>query len=170
MVKRVYFKIRVLLFRLLSTNVPSKDFSRKIGPVLMTGRGKINLGTVDFGVEEGIGFYSSYTLLDSRRENDEIRIGNQVKINNGFSAITSNSSITIGNNVLIGNSVSIFASDFHAINPKDRDGSTEKINSENVIIGDEVFIGANVTLLKGVVVPNGSVIPAGMTIRKGYFD
>jgi acetyltransferase-like isoleucine patch superfamily enzyme len=170
MVKRIYKIFRVVLFQSLSTNRPIKDNSRRIGPLMLTGLGKISLGSVDFGVEEGIGFFSSYTLLDARLENDEINIGNGVKINNGFSAIAQNSSIVIGDNVLIGNSVSLFASDFHAIDPKHRTGSLTNVRSEDIVIGDDVFIGSNAIILKGVNVPRGSVIPAGTTVRKGYFE
>jgi acetyltransferase-like isoleucine patch superfamily enzyme len=96
-----------------------------------------------------------------------LQIGNNVGMSS--SAISCNKSIKIGDNVLLGGGVCIYDSDFHSINPTNRNDvllDKEFTKTSSVIIMDNVFIGAHTTILKGVTIGENSVIGAGSVVTK----
>lgn len=79
--------------------------------------------------------------------------------------------ITIGSHVNFGGNVSIWDTDFHPLNFKDRRIHEEaQIKTIPVIIGDDVFIGANSIILKGVRIGDRSIIGAGSVLTKSVPD
>ena len=83
--------------------------------------------------------------------------------------------LSIGNRVLIGHNSSIFDSDTHPLNARDRHRQYLEIISrghpaqidlreEPVTIEDDVWIGSNVVVLKGVTIGRGAVIGAGSIV------
>jgi acetyltransferase-like isoleucine patch superfamily enzyme len=148
-------KLRVFFYSLLS-NI--KVNAKKNQPVLVSGKGKLNIGkSVTFGVKESPYFYSGYTYLEARREESYIQIGDNCFINNNAKIISDGKKIIIGSNCLIGTNLEILDSDFHDLNPATRFGG-KNIIKKDVIIENNVFIGNNVTILKGVVIGENSVI------------
>ncbi|MDO3628846.1 acyltransferase [Mucilaginibacter sp. BT774] len=89
--------------------------------------------------------------------------------NCGFSGVSiyCSTSIAIGQFVLCGGNVSIWDTDFHPLDFRDRrQDLSNKINSSPIVIGDDVFIGANSIILKGVTIGNRSIIGAGSVVTK----
>ncbi|MEZ6123683.1 MAG: acyltransferase [Planctomycetaceae bacterium] len=90
-----------------------------------------------------------------------LTIGKNVGISGG--AIFCTTAVTIGDNVLLGVNCSVFDTDFHAMDYRDRRlGRPGK--SSPVIIEDDVWLGANVTVLKGVTIGARSVVGAGSVV------
>jgi Acetyltransferase (isoleucine patch superfamily) len=93
------------------------------------------------------------------------------------SKIWSGAEIKIGDRVLIGHNSSIFDSDTHPLNPRERHaqyvdiittGHPTRIDlrEEPVLIEDDVWIGCNVVVLKGVSIGRGAVVGAGSVVTK----
>lgn len=120
-VLRVYISIKRLIFDLASDiNIIGKDYIIH-QPQLRVGKGKIYCGKgIQFGIPFRKGFFDSITYLNLRKDTSELKIGDNVIINNNFSVSSAGGRIEIGEKTLIGNNVSIFDSDFHRINPKNR--------------------------------------------------
>ena len=83
--------------------------------------------------------------------------------------------LRIGDRVLIGHNSSIFDSDTHPLNARDRHrqyveiitrGHPKELNlrEEPVTIADDVWIGSNVVVLKGVTIGRAAVIGAGSIV------
>lgn len=100
-------------------------------------------------------------IISTLNKNSEIKIGN----NCGFSgtSITSSSKIEIGNSVLIGANTTITDTDWHSLNPENRQ---ESVKSLPIKIEDKVFIGANSVILKGVRIGKNSIIGAGSIVTQ----
>lgn len=95
-----------------------------------------------------------------------ITIGKNVGISQ--TALIAVSNITIGDNVKIGGGTCIYTSDFHSLNPRQRN-SNEDMNyriSKPVIIEDNAFIGAHCIILKGVTIGENSIVGAGSIVSK----
>ena len=107
-------------------------------------------------------------ILSTRSRNAEIRIGNHVGITGG--TICAVTSINIGNQVIIGANCIIVDTDFHPLDPLQRQKSSQEFDSAPVIIKDDVFIGMNSIILKGVHVGRGSVIGAGSVVTDNIPD
>jgi len=89
--------------------------------------------------------------------------------NSGFSGVSiyCSTNIEIGQFVTCGGNVSIWDTDFHPLNFRDRrQNLSNKINSAPIVIGHDVFIGANSIILKGVTVGCRSIIGAGSVVSK----
>jgi acetyltransferase-like isoleucine patch superfamily enzyme len=91
------------------------------------------------------------------------------------SKLWSASRLTIGDRVLIGHNSSIFDSDTHPMNARERHRQYMEIitnghpldidlREEPVTIEDDVWIGCNVVVLKGVTIGRGAVIGAGSVV------
>ena len=91
-----------------------------------------------------------------------MEIGQDTWINNNFSAISEGSSISIGEDCLIGHDVFIIDSDFHPLDPDQR--QTGKSISQPVYVGNNVFIGSGVTILKNSCISDGCVVAAGAVV------
>jgi acetyltransferase-like isoleucine patch superfamily enzyme len=83
------------------------------------------------------------------------------------SAICCANKITFGENVMIGGGCKIWDSDFHPINPTQRN-LTPNTNylSKEIKIGNNVFIGGCSIILKGVTIGDNSVVGAGSVVTK----
>lgn len=109
-----------------------------------------------------IGDYSRCTLV--AYDGAELRIGNNVGLSQA--AIVAKADVTIGNNVKIGGGSVIYSTDFHSLDPRDRNSVRDSANSAfaQVVIEDNVFIGAHCIVLKGVTIGKNSVIGAGSVV------
>ena len=87
--------------------------------------------------------------------------------NCGFSgtSIFCSKLIIIGDNCMFGGNTSIWDTDFHSIDYKDRRDDINAM-SKPIKIGDDVFIGAHSIILKGVNIGSKSVIGAGSVVTK----
>jgi acetyltransferase-like isoleucine patch superfamily enzyme len=85
--------------------------------------------------------------------------------------------LSIGNRVLIGHNTSIFDSDTHPLNARERHRQYVEIitkghptqidlREEPVTIEDDVWIGSNVVVLKGVTIGQGAVVGAGSVVTE----
>lgn len=72
-------------------------------------------------------------------------------------------SIRIGRNVQVGANTLITDSDWHSLDPADRDNQ-DKIGRNPVVIGDNVWIGSSCIILKGVTIGENSVIGSGSVV------
>jgi maltose O-acetyltransferase len=142
----------------------------KLQPVLVNGKGKVNISkSVTFGVKESPYYYSGYTYIEARREDSYIEIGDNCFVNNSATIISDGKKIVIKNNCLIGSNFQIIDSDFHELKPSHRFGG-KNIVKKDVTINENVFIGNNVTILKGVVVGKNSVIGNNSVVSKSIPD
>jgi acetyltransferase-like isoleucine patch superfamily enzyme len=91
------------------------------------------------------------------------------------SKVWSAKEISIGDRVLIGHNSSVFDSDTHPLNARERHrqyieiittGHPSRIDlrEEPVTIEDDVWIGSNVVVLKGVTIGRGPVLGAGSVV------
>ncbi|MBU0581509.1 MAG: acyltransferase [Candidatus Margulisbacteria bacterium] len=105
-------------------------------------------------------------IISTLKKGSIIRIGN----NCGFSGTTISSakSIRIGNNILCGANVIITDTDWHPLNPHNR--NHKEANSKPIIIKNNAFIGVNCTILKGVTIGKNSVIGANSVVTKDIPD
>lgn len=158
----LYQRLRVWKYKLFSDIYHCTSLARFNQPVLMTGRGRIQLGQCNLGVWPSPYFLSGYMHIEAREPEAEVIIGNGVWINNNASIIAECSRIEIGDNTLIGPEFLIVDSDFHDLHPSRR--MSGKHITAATIIGENVFIGARVTILKGVTIGNNSVIASGATV------
>lgn len=162
---RVYCKIRVNKFRLLSSCRVSGS-PKCIQPVLMIGAGKIEISDdVKIGFFPSPYFFSTYAHIEARGEKSIISIGCGTFLNNNFCAIAEHSSISIGRDCLVGFNVEITDSNFHGVEVESRRRSRPEW-ALPVVIGNNVFIGSNVKILKGVKVGDGSVIANGSIVTR----
>lgn len=98
-----------------------------------------------------------------------IEIGENTMLNG--CSITSYKSVIIGKNCQIASFTLITDTDFHPVNPYEREKqitrqkyALETVSKKNVIIGDNVWIGWNALILKGTIVGNNSVVAAGSVV------
>lgn len=98
-----------------------------------------------------------------------IEIGDNTQLN-GVS-ITAYEHVKIGKNCQIASSTFISDTDFHPINPTEREKEClgykidhSKVSKKPISIGDNVWIGWGVTILKGVSIGNNSIVAAGSVV------
>lgn len=89
----------------------------------------------------------------------KLKIGNDVFINSGVD-IRCTGEISIGDNVLIGQNSSISDSNFHLVEPNNKEAN------QSVIISNNVWIAQGCIILPGVHIGNNSVIAAGSVVTK----
>jgi maltose O-acetyltransferase len=160
---RIVFQLaRVNFYQFISDATVSKKNCKQNQPVLTTGKGKIILGKCNFGIWPSPYFFSGYTHIEARSPESKIVIGDGVYINNNAVIIADRTFIRIGNNTLIGPEFSVYDSDFHSLNPEQR--NTDSYECRPVDIGENVFIGSRVTVLKGVTIGNNSIVAAGSVV------
>lgn len=109
-----------------------------------------------------IGDYSRCTLI--AYDGAELRIGDNVGLSQA--AIVAKANVIIGNNVKVGGGSVIYSTDFHSLDPRDRNSVLDAANAAcaPVIIKDNVFVGAHCIVLKGVTIGENSVIGAGSVV------
>lgn len=152
---------------LKSKNVEYSDFPNVRGKLFIANSGRCVFGkklvfnssiTSNF-----VGLTKPCTI--KVQKNAQLTIGDY----SGFSGISifCSESIIIGAYVNFGGNVSIWDTDFHPLNFKDRRSHIiREINTAPIIIEDDVFVGANSMILKGVSVGARSIIGAGSIVTK----
>lgn len=125
-------------------------------------------------------FKNSNTALSTRCKfvigyNGNIEIGDNTMLNG--CSITSYKSVTIGKNCQIGSFSLITDTDFHPVNPCEREKQVTKqkydlatVNKKSIIIGDNVWVGWNAILLKGTIIGNNSIVAAGSIVLGEFPD
>ncbi len=73
-------------------------------------------------------------------------------------------SVIIGDRVIVGANTTIVDTDFHPLQPSNRQVEPNAGFSAPVVIDDDIFIGMNCLVLKGVHIGKGSVIGAGSVV------
>jgi len=103
-------------------------------------------------------------VLATRTRDAVINIGNHC----GFSGVTlvAAERIQIGDGVLIGANAVIADTDFHPLDPAERQRNALNGKHAPIIIQDNVFVGMNSLILKGVTIGKGSVIGAGSVVTR----
>lgn len=102
------------------------------------------------------------TILSTRTIDALLSIGDDVGITGG--TICAANRIEIGDRVWIGANSTIVDTDFHPLDPIERQKNPLDGANAPVIIEDDVFIGMNSLILKGVHIGRGSVIGAGSVV------
>lgn len=151
--------------------VEYKSYPKMFGQIEILNKGIIKLG-------ENVIFQSStkYNFVGIKKhcslavlKNAVLEIGD----NTGFSGVSlfCSNSIIIGKNVCCGGNVSIWDTDFHSINYKDRiELNTKHVKTAPIVIGNDVFIGAESIIMKGVRIGEKSIIGAGSVVTKDIGD
>ena len=169
-IKKIASKIYFSLFRaacaVKSNNKPIDGNYNSNQPVVIRGKGNIVFGTnVNFGVINSPFFYNTYAYIEARNKKATVSFGNNININNSFTAVAEKS-ITIEDNVLIGYNCSIIDSDFHDLDPSNRNNNDQK--SVGVTLSKNVFIGNDVSILKGVIIGENTVVAANTVVTKSF--
>lgn len=160
--RNVYQYPRILFYRLFSDAEVISSKVKRNQPVLMTGKGIIQLGNCELGVSKSPYFFSGYSYVEARESSARIVIRDGVFINNNATIICDRTSIEICEDTLIGPEFCVYDSDFHDLNPSNRQSGRQK--TAPVKIGKNVFIGSRVTVLKGVTIGDNSVIGASSLV------
>lgn len=161
-------KFRKLVYKCYNTNKNINGNFSAVQPVVFRGKGRITFGNnVKFGILNSPMLYNTYAYVEARHTKSKISIGNHVSINNNFS-VSSEKSIVIGDHTLIGYNCNISDSNFHDLNPLNREHTD--LDPQEVVIGKNVFIGNNVTILKGVSIGDNSVIAASSIVTKSFAE
>lgn len=161
---RIYQRLRVWMYRFFSDIYHCDSLARFNQPVLMTGRGRIRLGSCNLGVWPSPYYLNGYIHLEARDATASIDIEDGVWINNNAVIMAERNTIRIGSNTLIGTEFTVYDSDFHDLHPEHRLSSRHECASVN--IGKNVFIGSRVTVLKGMQIGDDAVIAAGSVVTK----
>ncbi len=134
-------------------------------PVLFLGEGEIQIDkTVELGYFPSAYYYSGYIHLEARSRDAKLIIGAGTFLNNNSVIVAERAKITIGKKCLIGTNFNCISSDFHGVDPNNR----EDYKSADISIGDNVFIGSNVTILKGVSIGGGVCIASNSVVTKSF--
>ena len=136
------------------------------GILYIRNKGVITLGQ-NFYANSGKNFNpiggDTFARLIAEKKNAILTIGNNVGISN--CTIVCWNRISIGNNVLIGGNVKIWDTNFHSLDPFNRN-TDQDIKTAPIIIHDNVFIGSSSIILKGVTIGENSIIAAGSVVVK----
>lgn len=160
---------RVFKYQFLSScqNVNGK-FKGKY-PVLLNGKGKINIGENSYmGYRNSPNFFNSYSYIESRSRYGVVKIGDNVHINNNCTIISNHHKIHIDDNCLIGHNCELIDNDGHSITAKDRKFGVP--NGADIHIKENSFIGAHVKILKGVTIGKNAIIGSGSVVTKSIPD
>lgn len=94
-----------------------------------------------------------------------LQIGDGCRFSN--STLVARSSITVGNHVFIGGGCRIWDNDFHSIDARHRESTSDPdVQSRPITIGNHAFIGASSIILKGVNIGEHSVVGAGSVVTR----
>lgn len=75
-------------------------------------------------------------------------------------------SVTIGSETLIAGGTHIYDSDFHSLDPSERNGGDDEAITLPVTIGSQCWIGSRCLILRGVTIGDQAVIGAGSVVTK----
>lgn len=101
-------------------------------------------------------------ILSTRRANARLIIGRQFGMTGG--TICAEESITIGDRVIVGANSVIIDTDFHPLDPDQRQRDPLAGATRPIVIEDDVFIGMHSLILKGVTLGKGCVVGAGSVV------
>lgn len=160
--RKIYQKIRIIFYYSISDNSIFRKFTYIGQPVLSTGLGTIRLAKCQLGYWPSPHYFSGYIHIEARFKNSLIDISDGVVINNNATIVAEHSSIVIKANTLIGPEFSVYDSDFHNLNPSNRNSGSHECLP--VLICQNVFIGSRVTILKGVTIGENSVIASNSVV------
>jgi acetyltransferase-like isoleucine patch superfamily enzyme len=93
-----------------------------------------------------------------------LEIGDEFAMTGG--SICAAERIAIGNRVAVGANTTIVDTDFHPLDPIDRQVDSAVGKTAPIAIEDDVFIGMNCLILKGVTIGRGSVVGAGSVVTR----
>ena len=157
-------KTRYLKYKILSDCRRVDGNPIIVQPMLLVGAGKIIFNKrVIIGVPSSPYCFNGYTYIEARSESSIIEFGDGVILNNNCIFISDGPGISIGRNTMIGWNCEIYDSDFHNINPSQRD-CYDLAKKGRVIIGENVMIGSNVKILRGVSIGDNSVVSNGAVV------
>ncbi|MBU3943856.1 MAG: acyltransferase [Proteobacteria bacterium] len=159
---RMYQRLRVWGYKFVSNIHHCDSLACFNQPVVMTGRGRVQLGRCNLGVWPSPYYLNGYIHIEARDATSSIEIEDGVWVNNNAVIIAERSSIRIGANTLIGTEFTVYDSDFHDLHPENRMSGIHKCAS--VSIGKNVFIGSRVMVLKGVDIGDNCVIASGAVV------
>jgi acetyltransferase-like isoleucine patch superfamily enzyme len=104
----------------------------------------------------------------------KIQIGDNTMFNGV--CVVSYKQVTIGKNCQIASSTMISDTDFHPVDPSERElqvtGQEFKftsVKSVDIVIADNVWVGWNCTILKGVIIGENSIVAAGSVVTSGIY-
>lgn len=158
----VLLKIKVLTYRLLSTNKVIVNGCKIVQPIYFCGRGSVELDNCSVGIYSSPGILSGSCHIEARAKGSKIKIGRGTIINNNATIIAEKTIITIGDSCMIGPNFFCVDSDFHPIKSSERSKETHECRP--VKIGNNVLIGYDVKVLKGVTIGDNSVLGAGAVV------
>jgi len=161
---KMYQRLRVWKYNFFSDIHNCDSLARFNQPVLMTGRGRVQLGRCNLGFFPSPYYLNGYIHIEARDATASIEIEDGVWINNSAVIIAERGSIRIGANTLIGTDFTVYDSDFHDLHPERRMAGTHECAPVN--IGKNVFIGSRVMVMKGVDIGDNSVIASGSIVTK----
>ncbi len=138
-------------------------------------------GTVTFGknVVLNSDFAMTNTALTYRCKfvtgyEGQIKVGDNSMFNGV--CVVSYKRVSIGKNCQIASSTMISDTDFHPVDPSERELQVTRqafnissVKSKEISIGDNVWIGWNCTILKGVIIGNNSIVAAGSVVTSGLY-
>ena len=105
------------------------------------------------------------TVLAASRPNAKIIVGNNVGISGAI--LFCHERIEIGDDCLIGAGASIYDTDFHALDPKERHTRhSAAIATSPVRLGRNVWLGAQALVLKGVTIGDDAVVGARALVTR----
>lgn len=136
-----------------------------------TGRIRIGAGTrINSGARKNpIGGDTSCWLVC--RGPGEILIGKDCGLSN--CSIVSDTLVDISDRVMIGGGTKIYDTDFHNIDPSERNSEKRGFHhgrTKAVVIKSDAFIGAHSIILKGVTIGRNSVVGAGSVVCRDVPD
>jgi acetyltransferase-like isoleucine patch superfamily enzyme len=103
-------------------------------------------------------------ILSTRSAEARLDIGDDLGMTGGSIVVAQH--ICIGHRVLIGANSIITDTDFHPLDPLERQRDPQNGASKPVVIEDDVFIGMQCLILKGVHLGAGCVIGAGSVVSR----
>ena len=103
-------------------------------------------------------------ILSTRRAGARLSIGDDFGMTGG--SLVCDELISIGDRVWVGANSIIADTDFHPLEPQQRQAAPLAAKTAPVSIGDDVFIGMNALILKGVSIGAGAVVGAGSVVRR----
>ncbi|RZL69656.1 MAG: acyltransferase [Pedobacter sp.] len=175
--KQSFLSIDILLswsltfikFKLNGVHFSNDFISRGIPLVNVNLKGCFSIGK-GFVINNGI----NYNMIGRQQQcffivgpNAVLNIANNVGLSGV--AIICYKKIEIEDNVKIGGNTVIYDSDFHSLNPEERNSQPENLSNvivKSVKIKKGAFIGAHCTILKGVTVGENSIVGAGSVVSR----
>lgn len=101
-------------------------------------------------------------MISARRPGAILRVGRDFAMTGGM--LVAEESITIGDRVQVGANTAIVDTDFHPLDPGERQANPIVGATRPIVIEDDVFIGMRCLILKGAHLGAGCVIGAGSVV------